>query len=238
MCASKKLTPLLFTFVILYSNACFGQSVDYNTIILPKNAKSLSTEEKLVQLAWQNNPQNRILENQLHIAKKQIAITTADWLDIIRVNGNINEFTLNPDLLQGRTAFYPRYNFGAAINLGMFISTPAKTKIAKLEYANQEESIKSQKLALRAEVLRKYYIYKQNEELYKIQSQITEDSYSSFQMAEQQFKNGEIQMEDYNASFSKYFAEKSNETKLKTQFEISQVDLEELIGVKLDDVLN
>ena len=111
-----------------------GQAIDYNTIILPSNIKNISVEEKLVQLAWENNPNNKIEYNNLIIAQKSISITHADWLDIFRITGNLNEYNIDPSAVDGRNNFYPRYNFGATINLGMLISTPAKTSIAKLEY--------------------------------------------------------------------------------------------------------
>ncbi len=39
-----------------------GQSVDYNKIILPAGAANVSFEERLVQIAWMNNPLSEIVD--------------------------------------------------------------------------------------------------------------------------------------------------------------------------------
>src|SRR5689334_17714229 len=108
-----------------------AQAVDYNTIILPANAKEISIEEKLVQLAWNNNPSNKLLTNQVNIAKYDVKIARRSWLSQIGAAGNVNEYTINPPANQAFPLFYPRYNFSATLSLGNLFSDPVKSKKAK-----------------------------------------------------------------------------------------------------------
>src|SRR5436190_18721624 len=110
----------VFLSIALFGSLCtFAQTeVDYNTIILPTNASNLSFEEKLVQLAWRNDPNNSQVIKQSSVARYTLKQAQWTWLDYITVRGNLNEFTLNPSRdVNDRANFYPRYNFGIAITL-------------------------------------------------------------------------------------------------------------------------
>ncbi len=224
-----------FTFVCL--NA-FSQSVDYNTIILPENIKNVDIREKLVQLAWNNNPENRIVENNIKIAKKSIGVNASEWLDIFRANGNINEFTIDPGSSPNPNNYYPRYNFSASFSLGMFLSIPTRTKIAKIDLENQIELQNSQKLKIRAQVLRLYEAYRRNKELFKIQTNLTDEAYSSYVISEQQFKSGEITLEEWTVQFKNYNSSVEQKITRESELEIAKINLEEVIGVNIDDILN
>lgn len=228
--------PLLFCFfTVLISNA---QSIDYNTIIIPSSIKNISIEEKLIQLAWNNTPENRIEQNNLLIAEKNIKINTADWLGIITLSGNLNEFNIDPSSVPAnRNYFYPRYNINATINLGMFVSTPINTNISKLNLQNQKERINSLKLQTRATVLTLYENYKLTKELLNIQTNYTNIVYSEFLIAEQDFKNGIISVENYNKKLNAYNDQLAEKLKSTKQFNISIIELESLIGIQIEDIL-
>ena len=227
---------LLLSFILPFM--VLSQTIDYNTIILPSNAKNIGIEEKLVQLAWNNHPENRIEYNNLLIAEKSVKLNYADWLDIFSMSGNLNEFTINPESAPlNRNYFYPRYNFRASISLGMFLRVPTRTNISKLQVKNQEERINARKLQIRSEVLRRYQIYKLNKELLKIQTNFTDDAYSNFLIAEQQFKNGSITIEEYNLSLRTYNEQIVNKLQRQTDFEMAKIALEEMVGVNIDDIL-
>src|SRR5690606_22628995 len=121
----KKLAPFIIACCIS-GNVIHAQTVDYNRIILPENITTVSFDEKLVQLAWRNNPSNRIVEENIRIAQKEKAIASWSWLDNIYAVGNLNEFTLEGTNLE-RQIFYPRYNFGVRLSLGTFVKTPLES---------------------------------------------------------------------------------------------------------------
>ena len=70
----KRLPLLFFVFASLLLNA---QSVDYNKIIVTEQISAISFEEKLVQLAWQNHPSNKVAAQRVEQAQSQRA--KAQW---------------------------------------------------------------------------------------------------------------------------------------------------------------
>ncbi len=71
--------------LILTTSAALAQSVDYNKIILPDGAVVLDLEEKLVQLAWKNNPKTRIAAEAVTEAREQTRAIRHNWSNTIGV---------------------------------------------------------------------------------------------------------------------------------------------------------
>jgi outer membrane protein TolC len=229
----KKVLFLLFVTV-----HAFGQNVDYNKIILPDHVQSPDFAEKLVQLAWKNNPLNEVLRSEIKISEYQVKKNTASWLDIVTVSGNLNEFVLNPETDDyDRAAFYPKYNIRGSISLGMFVSIPYQTKIDRQRQAIANSQLDARKLELRNVVMKTYNEYLLNEKIYKIQAQVFSDVENSYKLVEQKFKNGETTFEVYSASQRNYSQSSITLLKAETDYKNIKLDLEQLIGVKLEDVM-
>lgn len=230
----KKIIVLLIVILPLMSKA---QNVDYNSIILPYNVSDISFEEKLVRLAWQNNPANQILDYQTNISDIEVKQARWSWLDDWRLQGNLNEFTLNENADVGnRAQFFPKYNVTGMIRLSYFVDIPLEVKKKKQEVLISKSNINMQKLAIRAEVLTRYQTYLMNRELLKIQTEIVEDLYASLSLAEQKFKNGEITLTAYNIEQDRYNNQRVKQINAQGDFNISKIAVEEMIGVKLEDV--
>lgn len=215
----------------------YAQTVDYNKIILPDNASSVDFEEKLVQLAWKNHPSNRIVQNNLIIARHDTKIASSEWLNVIRVTGNLNEFNINPDnTLNNQNQFFPRYNFGAIIPLGIFVGIPNQVKRSRELELVAQQNINTQKLAIRAQVLKLYNEYLMFREIFNLRSQELEEAISNFALLEQRFRSGEEQYERYVIGLSNLNKVKIEKIQSQTNFLNSKIGLEEYIGVKLEDV--
>ncbi|ELR71461.1 hypothetical protein C900_02524 [Fulvivirga imtechensis AK7] len=230
----KKLIVLLMIFLPQLIHA---QKVDYNAVILPDNVTDISFAEKLVRLAWRNNPANDILVHEREISDLEIKQARWQWLDDFRVQGNLNEFVLNEDAdVAGRAAFFPKYNITGQIRLSYFVGLPIEVKKKKQEALIAKSNQDLQKLAIRAEVLTRYETYLMRRELLKIQTEILEDIYASLSIAEQKFKNGEITLDIYNRELDRYNVQKVRQVTAQGEFNISKVAVEEMIGVKMEDV--
>lgn len=228
---------VLFLALTAASCVALAQSVDYNKIILPDNAGNIEFEEKLVQLAWKNHPANKLLYNNLAAAQYDTKASSAEWLNTIRVSGNLNEFTLpGASDVNGRSQFYPRYNFGLAVPLGIFKSTPNIVKRNKELEQVAQHNINSQKLAVRADVLKLYNDFLMNKEIFSLRSQELEQATSSFVLLEQRFKSGEEQYEKYNQGLTQLNRIKIDRVQAQAIYFNSKLSLEELIGIKLEDV--
>ncbi len=215
----------------------FGQSVDYNKIILPSHVESPDFAEKLVQLAWQNNPLNEVLRREVKAGEYQVKRNAADWLDIIQLQGNLNEFTINKENdTYNRAAFYPRYNIRAAISLGMFASIPLNTKINRQQLAIAEANLDARKLEIRNVVMKTYNDYVLKEKIYKIQAQVFSDIENAHKLLEEKFKTGETTFEAYSASQANYNRASIVLLQAETDYKNTKLDLEKLIGLNLEDV--
>lgn len=228
----------LLIFLFLLPFLANSQSVDYNTIILPDAATDISFAEKLVRLAWKNNPSNRILEREKTISEYEIKQARWSWLNEFRIQGNVNEFVLNDNADVGNRAdFFPKYNVTGQVRLGFFVDIPLETKKKKEEYYIAQSNIDLQKLSLRAEVLRRYEMYLMNRELLKVQTEATEDLFATFSIVEQNFKNGQATLEEYNRTLDRYNTQKIRKITAQGNFNRSKIEVEEVIGVKLEDVI-
>lgn len=214
-----------------------AQNVDYNKIILPDHAKTDDFGEKLVQIAWRNHPANQVYRSELTIADFDVRTSTVEWLNTVRVSANMNEFTLNPDAdIFGRAAFYPRYNVGFSIALGQLFNIPYNTRKSKEGLKIAQANLNNQKLSLRNAVLRAYNEFLLREKIYKLQSQLLLDNETSHKLVEQRFKNGETTFEIYAESLSNYSQISINALEAETAFRNAKLDLEQFIGMRLEDV--
>jgi outer membrane protein TolC len=230
-------------FLLLVSVNAIAQNVDYNKIILPTHIQSPDFAEKLVQLAWQNNPLNEILRREVKISEYAVKRNKADWWDIIQLQGNLNEFTVNKYILGNeeevrsqRADFYPLYNIRANISLGMFVRIPYNTKINREQVAVAESNLDSRKLEIRNQVMKTYNEYILKEKIYKIQAQVFSDVENAHKLLEQKFKNGETSFEAYSASQGNYSRASIILLTAETDYKNIKLDLEKLIGVALEDV--
>lgn len=221
---------------ILFSKISFSQNVDYNSIILPDGIEDIGFEEKLVRLAWQNYPANEVAQHEVLKAKNNIGIAASSWMNLVSLTGNLNEFNIDPSAAPTTNNFYPRYNIGLRIPLGIFIETPKKVKIAKEDLKISELNLNQLKLAVRAEVLKRYQNYLSAKELLKIDTEAENDAYNSYLLIEQQFKNSEVNVSQFMQTSKLYSDQRAKKVISESNYETSIVELEELIGVKLQDV--
>jgi outer membrane protein TolC len=233
---------IVYVFMISLSAsvASLGQSVDYNKIILPDNAKDVSIEERLVQIAWKNNPLTAIGINNVEASEYRLKKSQWSWLDHLRVQGNLNEFTIkgrDASDPANRSNFYPRYNFSLNFSLGDFVSTPLENKIARESLQNEEENIKRLKLQIRGDVLRRYLHYKTSKELYQLQKSLYDDLTEKSKLTEKKFNNGEVSLNEYNATKDRYENQQIKKINAEDSYQQAKLDLEELLGLKMEEIL-
>jgi outer membrane protein TolC len=222
---------------LLISAPAWAQSVDYNKIILPDQAKAVDFGEKLVQVAWRNHPSNEIYRREVNVAEFDVRQSTTAWLDLVRFTGNLNEFTINPEADPfNRGAFYPRYNVSFSMSLGQFFSIPYNTKRNKERVIIAQSNVNAQKLAVRNSVLKAYNLYLMLEKAYKVQSQLLMDNETSHKLIEQRFKNGETTFETYSLSLNNFSQLTISNMEAEMNYKNAKLDLEQLIGTRLEDV--
>jgi outer membrane protein TolC len=228
---------VLVSLALLCFCAAFAQDVDYNAIILPTNAVNVSFEEKLVQLAWRNDPNNHQIIKQTSIAQYSLKQAQWNWLDYFSVQGNLNEFTINPSSDTGnRAAFYPRYNFSVRISFGSLATNALEVKKRRVEVSLTEDAIKARKIAVRAQILTRYAQYQLAEKKYKIQKETADQSDVNFKYIEQRFKDGQDDLQTYNNILERNTNQQLRLAEVEAELRIAKYGVEELIGTKLENV--
>src|SRR5688572_3462479 len=170
-------------FFLMITTAALGQYVDYNKVILPEGAQTSDFAEKLVQIAWRNHPDNEMFRREVNVAGYDVKKSSAQWGDIVRFTGNVNEFVLNPGSDQlSRAMFFPKYNLSATISLGTFFTIPYDVKQNKERLMIAQTQVNSQKLLVRNQVLKAYNEYQTREKMLKIQSQLALDNETSHKL--------------------------------------------------------
>ncbi|HTJ49900.1 MAG TPA: TolC family protein [Cyclobacteriaceae bacterium] len=237
---------VLVLFITVMSLQVYGQNIDYNKIILPDNVRDAEFPEKLVQLAWKNHPSNEVFRREVNKAVLDKKRFTMDWLNIVNLQGNINqyviddirgvEYTDKQQAAADRYAFYPKYNVRISINLGNFFTIPYDIKKSKQQIAITEANLNVQKLEIRANVLKAYNLFLMTEKAYKIQSQMLSDTESAHKLVEQKFKNGETTFENYVLSLNNFNRISIAILEAENAYKNSKLDLEQLIGLKVEEV--
>jgi outer membrane protein TolC len=222
--------------VLLSGGGAFSQDVDYNTIILPTTAANVSFEEKLVQLAWRNDPLNHQVVKNSSVARYNLKQAQWNWLDYFSVRGNLNEFTINPESAPDGRNFYPRYNFGVTITLGSLVTNGLEVKKRRVAASIAEDAIKAQKLYVRSEVLTRYARFQLAEQKYKIQKETTDQSDVNFKYIEQRFKDGQEDLTTYNNILERNTNQQLRLAEVEAELKIAKYEVEEMIGTKLENV--
>ncbi|MCC5929831.1 MAG: TolC family protein [Cyclobacteriaceae bacterium] len=232
----NRIILMSITFLIIFGNV-MAQTIDYNRIIIPEAAAEMGLEERLVQIAWQNNPTNRIVEMEVTAAEYDHQAAKAGYLDVFSIMGNLNEFNLSPqESTRQMAAFWPRYNVSAVINVGQIARTSANVKQTRELTKIKQEEIGVRKLELRAEVLTLYENYKMHMEVARLQRQIENDVYSSFLVVEDNFRNGEITLEEYNTFQKENNMERMRTITTENAYWTAKYELEKVLGVPLEDI--
>jgi len=197
--------------------------------------------EKLVQLALQN-PTYEVADRKVAIAAYQVKKAKGSVLSPIVVQGNLNEFafkgsTVQNGVVSNPSTFFPKYNIGATIPFDIISAKKNDIKIAKENFSIAEADKNQRFREIKRQVLSKYEDYLLIQQKLDFQSQITQDARTSYLAAEKAFQEGSMQQEMYNKSFQTYTNEKVNQFQYQHDFNIIKLELEEMIGVSMDDLV-
>jgi outer membrane protein TolC len=194
-----------------------------------------------VQLAWQNYTENRNFELNILAADKAIGLAKAGWLDLLSLQLNVNSRTIGSfgqfRVDDADNQFFPWYNIGLNLSPSRFITTPAEIKLAQFDYEQSVNNLHTQKLRIRAETLTRYEVYRHNLEQLKVISENYETANSTFILIRERFNKGESTLEEFNAASLARIGALTGKMGGELQVRLAKISLEELLGVKLEDVV-
>jgi outer membrane protein TolC len=221
----------LLVFTAFALNAQVKKSVPMDTVS--------GIADRLVQLAY-DNPAIKVRNYERDKTVAELNKAGANWLNYVTVSANLNDVTLgvykNSNDYRSQV-YYPLWNVGVNIPLGSLTGKSNDVKIARrnVDIATAEQD--NAKRQIKAMVLSKYHDYLMTKQMLTLQNEMTEDDYSAFSQAETKLASGSISYEAYSAASQRYADDRNKQLSLERDLSNIKLEIEEIIGVKLDDVL-
>lgn len=243
----KTILLILTTFLIQSIDA--QRPVDFNKVVVPTDSRAKEFKDYLVQLAWSNTPSNRVLEEEIEIAREEVSIKRWDWTKDFIAQFNYNESHFIDDFINDEDpnipdpnpnqlfTIYPRFNFGASIPLGTILNNPKKRRQAEHELIITEHELNQEKLEIRAKTLERYEAYLVANEIVTTRKQAEDDAYQTYQLVKALFKKGEAKFDEVNSASTTYYKAKEGFISAESDVKVAIIQLEELIGIPFADAL-
>lgn len=226
---SKPVFCLLLMAVVF--NSAKAQIITPNVIL---QDTSYAIEEKLVQLALQGPEMDRTFHLN-KINEYQLKAAQNVWVNLLAFSINYNERSF-ASTASPQAYVYPKYNLGISIPLGTLISKTA-VKSAKESIEIGKDNTELTKRSIREQVITAYKQYLVYDKLIAMQSELINDEQTQLAQTEEKFRNGSVSIETYTAAQKNNNAELATLINLKLQQDLKKLELEKLIGVKLETVL-
>ena len=223
-----KLVKLSLTIVLTLSIyvGCYAQETIMNDISYP-------FMEKLITLAKQNNPQAKITQEQIKIAKTALTQAKFSWLDGISFSYSYNPSTIisavSPDLFLG-------FQSGISISLGTIFKNPLLVRSARenIVIAEYEQDVYNS--TLENEVKTRYFTYLQNLATLRLRIKSAQDAMALLNEAKHQFEKGAETLDTYTSASASFTENSQAKINAEVAVIISKFAIEELIGKKLEEV--
>ncbi|HEX4849366.1 MAG TPA: TolC family protein, partial [Puia sp.] len=215
----------------------YGQQPTYR--LSTDTNKVIDIRERLVQLALQN-PTYEMADHQVALTEYQVQLAKGNWLGILVVAFNINEFTVNQitgSSSQGAQYFYPKYNIGLTIPMDLLSRQKNTVRIAKENYMIAHAQKNDRFRQIKAEVLTRYEDYLLDQQMLDLQLQVTQDAFTLYKRSEKDFQDGIVKLEEFNKSYESWASEQAKKLTLQRNVNVAKIEMERMIGVKLDEVL-
>lgn len=188
------------------------------------------------------NPRNTIAELEKRKASAELNKMSAGWLNHVILSVNLNEVTLKTYKVTGaddtrRNLYYPLWNVGINVPLGTFVTRSSDVKIAR---RSRDIAIEQQELTdrlLKRTILSLYEEYKTAEEKLKMQRKAEEDERLALEDADLDPPAGLDPEEAVKIATRRYNQEKVRRLDLERDSNMLKLQMEEIIGVPLGEVL-
>jgi outer membrane protein TolC len=191
--------------------------------------------EKLIAIAKENYPRVKAHNSRLAIAESAVGNAKLGWLTPLSLS-----YVYSPSNTLNLTnpTFFSGYQIGFAFNLSAVLQTPATIKQTKEELKIAKYDYDEYMGSLATEVKTKYFGYLQAVKILKLISQAHLDVQNSYTLIKYKFERGETPFLDYNAASTSLTA--SNQSKIAAEVTLLQAkaELEELLGIRLEEVPN
>ncbi|HEY4109291.1 TolC family protein [Puia sp.] len=200
--------------------------------------RDTGVEEKLVQLALQNVSYDAITR-LITIAKYKVKQEKNSWFDLLTLSSQFNDQSFKHYSANSSIAYiYPKYFYGITIPIGTIVSKGGQVKAAKEEVKIAEDNQIDLALKLRTDVLSKYKNWRVSNSLVLLERQVADDIHAAFLQMEKRFNDGSVTIEAYSESSRSYSMEMTKLLNYQLQADLQKLEIEQVIGVRLESVIN
>lgn len=223
----------IVTFVLLFAPVVFLQA----QVTTPPNKTTPDIRERLVELAL-NNPAVKIKDSEKTKTVTELNKAGANWLNYVTASANFNEITLRlRDNGNNNQLYYPLWNVGVNVPIGSLFQRGGDVKIARKNVDIAMEQQELMRRQIKALVLAKYEDYLKTQKLLEIQREALDEDQTAFEQAEAKIATASISYNEYSNASRRFKDSQAQKIMLERDLSVTKLEIEEIIGVKLEDVL-
>lgn len=191
--------------------------------------------EKLVAVAKENYPRVKALKSRELAASSAVTGAKLSWFSPLSLS-----YVYSPTTTLNLTnpTFFSGYQVGLALNFGSILQTPVNIKRAKEELKITKYDSEEYLASLTATVKTRYVAYLQAQKTLKLNSQASLDARDMYTQTKLKYERGELTLSDFVSASSALTT--NNQAKIDAEVAVlhARFALEELLGIKLEEVPN
>lgn len=218
--------------LVLISNFAYSQQLDTSKII-PSNPSKFDTLETLIKIAWGNYPENKSYWNEVVISEEDLYQSKWAWMNTLKFSIQYNP---NPGTDSSGLNVAPKFGLGLSINLFDIFKVPSQITQSKERLKIAYNNLVAQKLLIRSEVTKLFFLYKSKIEKLKVSLQGLDDATSNLILYKYKYENGEITLPEYNKELTGYHKAKSSMISSEAEFAVAKANLEQILGIKFEGI--
>lgn len=226
---------ILLASTLLSQNA-FGQfRTDFDNVVAPPSAPTLTFEDYIVQRAWYNNGSTQVLNANVEIAKLGKKAAKRSWIDQINANINLNSQREEIAFI-GNQFLAPGFNYGVSLNAGGLINNKLRVRQAEQDFIVAEAEQNQGKLEFRALVLDRLEQFDNAQELLTIRRNAEIDAETNYTLVQSLYDQGKAQFEDLARASEVYFRAVEATSIAKSTTVRARLALEEVVGSPYEEL--
>jgi outer membrane protein TolC len=224
---NKHLKVFFFLITItLFTNNLHAQETFINNV-------NMAYLDKLVAIAKKNYPEVKVKQSQVAAAHSNYNATKFAWLD-----GLTASYIYSPQNLvnQAQPSIFKGYQLAITLSIGQLISNPSITSAARETYKVAQYQQAEYMLSLEAQVRKLYFSYLEAMTELRLRTGAVTDAGSAVKQLKYAFQKGETTFQIYNEQLNSYYNQNSFMVQAELATWTAKTNLEELLGIKLEDV--
>ncbi|NUN09273.1 MAG: TolC family protein [Ignavibacteriaceae bacterium] len=217
--------------IFLLPVAVYSQNFTFEEVLADSAGKAFV--EKLVELAWNNYPHNKVFSSHIAIAEQNLTQTKWNWLNNLNLTYQYNpNFGSSPN----DGSIVPRFGIGVSVNVGSIVLAPSRVSQAEEELKIAAANLETQKIFIRTEIRKRYSNYISAVERLKIRTKAVNNAESSLELIKKRFANGEVSLETLNQALNTLANNEELRVTSSGDLLFYKAAIEEYIGVPLESV--